>query len=131
MRTNAGRDFQSRVMGDSGETGAGTGLMRPADFMAITEDATAPALGDTTLTAELATSGLSRESAVYSHTPAATTYNLVNEWESNDGTARTIRKMGIFNAASGGTMVFESLVPDPPTLVALDKLEITSVIDIS
>lgn len=131
LRTNAGRDFQSRVMGDGVAAGAGTGTMRPADYLAITENAVAPALSDTTLTGELTAGGLGRAQAAYTHTAASTTYTLIYEWTSSDGTSRTINKMGVFNASSAGTMVFESLVPSPPTLVAGDKLQITSTIDIS
>lgn len=131
LRTNAGRDFQARVMGNSGVAGAGTGTMRPADYLAITENSTAPALTDTTLTGELTGGGLARALATFSHTASATSYTLVFEWTSSDGTARTIQKMGVFNASSGGSLVFSSLVPSPPTLVAGDKLQITSTIDMS
>lgn len=131
LRTNAGRDFQSRVMGDGTEGNAGTGNMRPADYLALTENAAAPALSDTTLAGELAAGGLARAQAAYAHVAASTTYTLVYEWTSSDGSARTINKMAVFNASTGGTMVFESLVPSPPTLVAGDRLEITSTVDIS
>jgi hypothetical protein len=131
LRTNAGRDFQSRVMGDGTEVNAGTGNMRPADFLAITENSDAPAAGDTALTGELSGGGLERSQATYSHSAASTTYTLVFEWTSSDGTPREINKNAVFNASSTGTMPFESLVPSPPTLVAGDKLENTITVDIA
>lgn len=131
LRTNEGRNFQARVMGNGVAAGAGTGTMRPADYLAITENSTAPALADTVLTGELTGGGLGRSQAAFAHTAASTTYTLIFEWTSSDGTPRTINKMGVFNASSSGSLVFTSLVPSPPTLVAGDKLEITSTVDIS
>ena len=131
LRTNAGRDFQCRVMGDGANGSAGTGTMRPADYLALTENNTAPALGDTALTGELTTGGLGRLQATYAHTAASLTYTLVRTWTSSDGSARTINKCGVFNASSTGTLVFTSLVPSPPTLVAGDSLQITVTVDIT
>lgn len=131
LRTNAGRDFQCLVMGDSTQTGVGTGIYRPANYIALTTNATAPAAGDTTLTSELAGSGLGRSAATFAHTAASTTYTLVFTWTSADGTARTINKVGVFNALATGTLVFTSLVPSPPTLVAGDSLQITVTVDIT
>lgn len=131
LRTNAGRDFQSNVMGGGALANAGTLAMRPADYLALTTNAAAPALGDTTLNSELSGGGLGRTQAAYAHTASSTSYTLIYEWTSADGTARTINKMGVFNAASVGIMVFSSLVPSPPTLVAGDRLQITSTIDIT
>lgn len=131
LRTNAGRDFQCAVMGNSGGSGAGTGTGRPADYLAITENATSPALADTTLTGELAGSGLGRALATFAHTAASLTYTLTYTWTSADASARTINKMAVFNASSTGTMVFESLVPSPPTLVSGDSLQITETVDIT
>lgn len=131
LRTNAGRDFQCRVMGDGGNANAGTSTMRPADYLAITENATAPALGDTSLTGELTTGGLGRLQATYAHTASSLTYTLVRSWTSADGTARTINKCGVLNLSAAGTLVFTSLVPSPPTLVAGDSLQITVTVDIT
>lgn len=130
MRTAAGRDFQSRVMGNSTEAGAGTGLMRPADYIALTENAVAPADADTALAGELTAGGLGRAIATYAHTAGASTYTLTKTFTSSDATARTINKAGVFNASSGGTMVFETAVPSPPTLVSGDQLTITETVTI-
>lgn len=131
LRTNAGRDFQCLVMGDATQTGVGTGIYRPANYLALTTNATAPAAADTTLTSELSGSGLGRSAATFAHTAASTTYTLVYTWTSSDGTARTINKIGVFNASSTGTLVFTSLVPSPPTLVSGDSLQVTVTVDIT
>lgn len=130
MRTAAGRDFQSRVMGNSTETGAGTGLMRPADYIAVTENAVAPADSDTALAGELTGGGFTRAIAAYAHTAGATSYTLTKTFTSSDGSARTINKMAVFNASTAGTMVFETLVPSPPTLVSGDQLTLTETVNI-
>jgi hypothetical protein len=135
MRTNAGADFQCRVMGDSENISnvsgtPGSGGFRAANYIALTTNSTAPALTDTTLTDELVGNGLQRQLATYAHTEGATTYTLTKTFTSTDPTPRTINKVGIFNASTGGTLVFTTLVPSPPTLQANDKLTITETVSI-
>lgn len=130
MRTSIGRDFQSEVMGKGADANAGTGTMRPADYIAVTEDATAPADGDTTLTGELAGGGFTRAQAAFAHTAGATTYTLTKTFTSSDGSARTIRKMAVFNAAAVGRMPFESAVPSPPVLLSGDSVTITETVSL-
>lgn len=134
MRVAAGRDFQGRVMGNSAAAGAGTGTMRPADYIALTENAVAPADADTALTGELTGGGLERAIAAFAMTAGATSYTLTKTFTSSDATARTINKIGVFNAAGpppAGTMVFETAVPSPPTLVSGDQLTITETVSIA
>ena len=130
MRTAAGRDFQSNVMGGGALAGAGTGAMRPADYIGLTENATAPADADTALAGELSAGGFARAQAAYAHTAGATNYTLTKTFTSSDGTARTINKIGVFNAAAAGVMAFETAVPSPPTLVSGDQLTITETVNI-
>lgn len=128
MRTDAGKDFQSRVMGDTASTGTGT--YASATYIALTENATAPAAADTTLAAELTGEGLARAQAAYAHTAGAASYTLTKTFTMSSGTSRTIQKMAVFNAAAAGSMPFESLVPNPPTLVPSDQLTITETVNI-
>lgn len=132
LRTAAGRDFQSRVMGDTASTG--TGLYASASYIALTENGDAPADGDTSLTGELnaAGGGLNRAQAIYAHTAGATNYTLTKTYtmNANDGGARTPRKMGVFNAAAAGTMPFSSLIPTPPGMVPGDQLTVTETVNI-
>lgn len=130
LKTNAGHDFQARVMAESGATGAGTGGSRPADFLALTEDATAPAAGDTSFAAELTDTGLARAAATYAHTAGAANYTLTKAFANNGASARTPRKVGVFNASSAGTMVFASLIPTPPTLnTGGDQMTLTETVN--
>ena len=48
MRTSAGRDWMSRIMGDTASTATGT--YTPANWIALTADVTAPNAASTTLT---------------------------------------------------------------------------------
>jgi len=115
-------------MGDTASTG--TGVYAPARFIAVTENATAPADGDTALAGELSAGGFIRATAAYAHTNGASTYTLTITFTSSDASARTIQKVGVFNAATTGTMVFETAVPSPPTLVSGDQLTITETVTI-
>jgi hypothetical protein len=126
IRTAAGRDLQSRVLGDTASTG--TGAYAPANWIALTENATAPADTDTVLTGELTAGGLARAQAVYAHTAGASTYTLTKTFTSSDATARTINKAAVLNASTAGTMMFETAVPSPPTLVSGDSLTLTHTI---
>jgi hypothetical protein len=104
MRTNAGRDFQARVMGDTASTG--TGSYAPACYIGLTANSTAPAAGDTTLTGEIASGTLTRAQATYAHTNGTNTYTLTKTFTSDQSV--TIAKIGVFNASSSGTMVSSS-----------------------
>lgn len=126
MRVNSGTDWQSGIMGNASGN--------PGKYMALTENATAPAAGDTVLTGELAAAsgGLIRAAATYAHTAAAASYTLTKTFtmNANDGTTRTINKMGIFETAvSGGILIFESAVPNPPVLIPSDSVAITETVN--
>lgn len=107
---------------------------QPAFWIALTTNSTAPSASDTTLTSELnnASGGLNRAVATYAHTTGASSYTLSKTFtaNSNDGASNTINKVGVFNAASSGRMVFETAVTSPPTLVSGDQLTITETVSI-
>jgi len=126
MRTNAGSDFQAKVMADTSSTG--TGAYAAANYIALSTDATAPAASDTTLASELTASGLGRAQATYGHTAGAASYTLSKTFTSSDATPRTINKIGVFNASSVGTLVFETALTTPPTLVSGDQLTVTETV---
>jgi hypothetical protein len=123
MRTNAGTDFQARVMGDTASTG--TGSYAPASYIGLTANATAPAAGDTALTAEL-TGTLARAQATYAHTNGTNTYTLTKTFTSDQSV--TVAKIGVFNAAAAGTLVFTTMLNATATLVSGDQLQITETV---
>ena len=124
MRVASGRDLQSRVLADTASTG--TGLYAAANFIALTENATAPADADTALLGELTAGGFARAQAVYAHTNGTSTYTLTKTFTSADATTRTLQKIGIFNAGTAGTLMFETAIPSPPALVSGDQVALTS-----
>lgn len=93
-----------------------------AKYIGLTANSTAPASGDTVLTGEIATAGggLVRAAGTYAHTNGALTFTLTNTWiaNGNDVLPVTIAKVGLFTAASVGTLVFETLMSATATLSA-------------
>ena len=128
IRVSSGRDLQSRVLGDTASTG--TGLYSSATFIALTENATAPADADTALLGELTTGGFARAQAAYAHTNGTATYTLTKTFTSADATTRTLQKIGVFNAATAGTLMFETAIPSPPALVSGDQVALTEQVSI-
>jgi len=128
MRVAAGRDFQGNVMGATASTG--TGIYAAANFIALTESAVAPADADTALAGELTAGGLARAQAAYAKTAGSSSYTLTKTFTSADGVTRTIAKIGVLNAASLGTLVFETAVPSPPALVSGDQVALTETVTI-
>lgn len=128
LRTDAGKDFQSKVMGDTASNG--TGSYAAANYVALTENTGAPAAGDTALTGELTASGLGRAQGTYAHTAGAGSYTITKAFTSSDATTRTIHKAALFNASSAGTMPFESALPADAILVSGDTLTVTWTITI-
>jgi len=100
LRTNAGADWQAAVMG--------TTSAQPAscNYIAVSNDATAPAATDTTLASEIAANGLSRAQGTYAHTNGTSSYTIQKVFSAT-GTQAS-QKTALFNASSAGTMCFEN-----------------------
>jgi hypothetical protein len=131
MLTTAGKDMIASALGDSSGSRAAA-----ATYLALTANTTAPAAGDTTLTAEIATAGggLVRAVATYAHTTGASTYTLTKTFTANgsDSLPVTIGKVGVFNASSAGAMPWSSLLSPTATLSASgDAITLTESITIS
>lgn len=80
----------------------------PASFtyLAVGTNSTAVSASQTALVAEITDTGLARASATASRTTTTVTndtLNLVYEWTATG--SKTIEEMGVFNAASSGTML--------------------------
>lgn len=124
LLTNAGHDFCAKQLAGSASATA------VAKWIALTANSTAPAAGDTTLTGEIATAsgGLIRAAGTYAHTGGTNTYTVSNTFTANgnDSLPVTVAKLGCFDAASTGNMVFETLLSPTATLSASgDTLSIT------
>jgi hypothetical protein len=127
--TNAGKDFIAAQIGGAGGTAT-------AAYLALTANATAPAAGDTTLTAEIVTAGggLLRAIGTYAHTAGTSTYTITKTFTANgsDSLPVTVAKVGLLTASSSGTLVFETALSPTATLSASgDTLTITQTVTFS
>lgn len=101
----------------------------PAKYMALTSDNTAPALGDTALVSELtANAGLARAIAgTLSYNSGTKVTTIANTFTASvTGLPITVKKFGIFNAASAGTMVISNVFAADAVMSATgDQLTVT------
>jgi len=108
---------------------AGDASAVPFTYIAVGTSSTAPAVGDTTLTAEITDTGLERAAGTVSRvttTGANDTYQITKTWTATG--AKTIEEVGVFNASSAGTMLSHALttskaVANGETLTATYKLK--------
>ncbi len=124
MRTNAGRDWQSRVMADTSSNG--TGQYAPANYIGVSANNAAPSAASTTLTGEIVSGSLIRAQAAYAHTNGTASYTLTKTFTSDQSI--TLAKIGVFTAPSGGTIVFETLLNSVAVMVSGDQLQITETV---
>lgn len=130
MLTNAGKDHIAlQVAGSASATAV-------AKWVALSANTTAASASSTVLTGEITTGGggLVRAAGTYAHTNGTSTYTITNTFTANgsDSLPVTIAKVGIFNASSGGSIVFETLLGTTATLSASgDTLTITQTVTLS
>ena len=131
MLTNAGRDMIAGAIGDSSGS-----RPAPAEYIGLTANSTSPSASSTSLTGEITTSGggLVRAKALYAHTNGQSTYTLTKTFTANgsDSLPVTVAKIGVFNASSGGTLVFETLLSATATLSSSgDAVAITETVTLA
>ena len=94
-------------------------------YIGLTNDAGAPAGGDTTLTGELSADGLARAAGTVTlPTGAGTITTVHHEFTYSGGVAQGIQKTALFDAGSGGNMAHELLFTQR-TLNTSDTITIT------
>lgn len=125
MKTNAGNDFQARQMGGAASA------TNVAKYVALTNNNTAPAATDTTLTGEIVTAGLTRQAGTYAHTTSAASYTITTVFTAQAADVPIlVRKRGIFDQVSGGLLVFSSIMTDAQLNAAGDTLTLTDTINL-
>ena len=100
--TNAGFAHLALLAGDASAT--------PFTYLAVGTSTTAPAVTDTTLTAEIVDTGLARVAGTVSRvttTVTNDTYRVTTTWTASG--SKTIEEVGVFNASSAGTMLSHAL----------------------
>ena len=122
LLTNGGRDqMHSQVYN---ETNA-TNTERGGGFIAVSADSGAPAAGDTTLTGEIASGGLSRADATTNtHTTGTNTTTLAKTFTAS-ATHTAVHKSGTFDASSSGILYHEAAFSADATLQSGDTLTVT------
>jgi hypothetical protein len=104
----------------------------PAFYMGLTTDTTAVTGSETSLTSELTTAGLGRALATYAHTSGTTSYTLQKQFTYTGSSSVAVAKAGIFNASSGGVMMFVTLLASTATVTANgDTLTVTETVTLS
>lgn len=104
---------------------AGDASATPFTYLAVGTSTTAVAASQTALVAEITDSGLARAAATVSRvttTQTNDTLQLVYQWTAS-GT-KTVEEIGIFNAASTGTMLARALTTSK-AMASGDKLDAT------
>lgn len=125
MKTNYGNDFQARQMGGAATTAV-------AKYVGLSANTTAPAATDTTLTGEIVTAGLTRQLGTYAHTTGAASYSITTTFVAQAADVPvTVAKRGHFEAISGGSQVFSSLLAQTaPFNAAGDQMVLTDTINL-
>jgi hypothetical protein len=121
LLTDAGKDWMHAQVYTN--TSAGT---RGAGFIASTESTITPAVGNTTLTGEIATNGLSRVDAGTKTHTAASNSTLIEHTFTATGSFTSVLASALFNASSAGTMPhIANFASGSGTLVTNDTLKIS------
>lgn len=103
------------------------------NYLALTANSTAPAVGNTSLAGEIATGGggLIRAQATYAHTAGTNTSTLTKTFTANgsDVLPVVVAKIGVFNASSTGTEGYETLLNVTSTLTTSgDNVTVTETV---
>lgn len=121
LLTNAGRDAFHALCYTN--TSAGT---RGFGFVASTESTITPAVGDTTLTGEIATNGLARADATTKTHSAGTNSTLIEHTFTASGAFTDVKASATFVASSSGTMGhIANFSTGSGTLASADTLKIS------
>jgi hypothetical protein len=102
-------------------------------YIGVTENTAAAAAGNTTLTSEITTGGLSRALGTYAHTNDTSTLTLTKSF-SVTSTFPAVHRAGLFtasNTTAGGIMVFETVLNADANVITGDTLQITWTITLS
>jgi|SRR5687767_2847304 len=115
LRDNLADRLYTRTTNDGG---------RGAGFIALSENNTAPAVGDTTMSGETSLSGLTRADATTkSHSAGTNTTSISHQFTA--GAAGTIQKAGLFTASSAGDPYHVAVFASSAVLAINDLLTVT------
>lgn len=122
---NAGRvAIHTYIYGTSAQRTSGGLSGTGFNWVALSDDAAAPAAGDTTLTGELSGNGLTRAQGVVTLPTGAGTVTTVVKAFTYLGGSQGVRKTALFDASTSGKMAHEILFTQR-TLVTNDLFTLT------
>jgi hypothetical protein len=124
LRTNSGRDWQCRLMGDPSSNA--TGYFAPATWMGVTANNNNPIATETALPGEITVGTLARAQGSFAHTTGTASYTVTKTFTSDQNIV--LNKSGLFTASTGGTMVFTSRLNEPATVVSGDQVQTTTTV---
>ena len=129
LRVNDGINWQAELMG--GDTGFGSLSTNRPKQIAVTEDTAAPAASDSSILAELAADGMSRQTATFTHTADQSSYTQTLALQYTGGSTITVAKAGMMSnatlpaqPASFDTMFVETALSPVAVLDSNDTVEI-------
>jgi hypothetical protein len=127
LLTTAGKDWMHAQVYTNASAGT-----RGAGFIASTESTITPAVGDTTLTGEIATNGLSRADATTKTHTGGTNTSTIEHTFTASGAFTSVLASALFNASSAGTMPhIANFGTGSGTLATNDTLKITWTLTLS
>jgi hypothetical protein len=94
------------------------------NYIGLTNDAAAPAAGDTSLTGELTLDGLGRIQGTVTLPTGAGNVTVITKVFTYTGVSQGVRKTALFDSAVGGVMNHE-VTFTPRTLILNDTLEVS------
>jgi hypothetical protein len=111
LRTNVGSDFWNTQLFTTAPGANG------ANYLALSTDATAPSVTDTVLSSELAVNGLNRvQVGAPTHVAGSSSTTISNTFTYTGSVSTVVAKAALFNAASVGSMVLETLLASTATV---------------
>jgi len=123
--TNAGRvAIHTYIYGTSAQRTAGGLSGTGFNYIALSNDASAPAAGDTTLASELSGNGLDRTLGTPTLPTGSGTVTTVENTFTFTGTSQGVQKTALFDDSSAGKMAHEIQFTQR-TLATSDNLTIT------
>jgi hypothetical protein len=104
MITTAGKNFLR------GRIEANTALFSGTLYLATSTDATAPALGDTSISGEQTANGLQRQAVAVTHTGGTNVWTFSATFTYTGSGSTNIQKIALFDASTGGNLITEDVV---------------------
>jgi len=119
VTTDAGRNVARQILHQTNNGG-----IAGFQYIAVGSTNYTPAATDTTLTGEVTGDGLARTQGTYSNDVATGAW-IIQYTFTYTGTGITVYTGALFNASTGGTMLYAATFSSPATLAQNDQLKVT------